>query len=62
MNIFDDMRAKIQEAEDTLRAADSCADSLAIVLIGRLRHVKSYRLQQLKKELKKFNSQTGRWK
>ncbi len=63
MNIFDEMRRAVSEAQATLRAADNIADSMARLLVGRLRHVSStYILVKLKKELRDFNAHTGRWK
>ena len=61
-NRFDEMRAAVEEAKDTLRAADGVADSLASLLCGRLRHVKPWLLRALKRELAEFNAATGEWK
>lgn len=53
----------IQDAENTIRAADNMADRLARILVGRLRKVCSVTvLSQLKKELSQFNAHTGTWK
>jgi len=63
VNKFDEMRAAINEAQDTLRAADSVSTSMALVLRGRLRKVEyDWVLAELKKELKEFNAHTGEWK
>ena len=43
------------------RVADRAADTCARLLVGRLRHVSSYRLKKLKKELAQFNAHTGNW-
>lgn len=40
-NVFDNMRQAVQEAKTTLRAADSVATELAMMLEGRLRNVNS---------------------
>lgn len=62
MNKFDEMRAAIAEARQTMCAADSQANAMADILIGRLRNVSPYALARLKKELQEFNAHTGRWK
>lgn len=62
MNIFD-VRNAVQQAEDTLRAADNCAEKLAELLTERrLRLLSSYELRRLKRELSKFDSVKRRWK
>ena len=61
-NIFDDMRAAERDARNTMRAADEVANSMAQILIGRLKHVGTYTLSQLKAELRDFNMHTGDWK
>ena len=62
MNKFDEMRAAVQDAKNTLDAADNVADSLARMLVGRLSRVGStHTLTQLKKELRSFNMHTGNW-
>ena len=62
MNIFDNMRSAVQEANTTLNAADSVATDMAEILRGRLRKVRPYYLKQLKKELQGFNAHTQTWK
>jgi hypothetical protein len=62
MNKFDEMRAAVSEAKQTLHAADDVAKSMAGLLRGRLRHCYYSDLVALKKELKGFNMHTGRWK
>lgn len=60
---FDELATAMNEAEVTLRRADSAAYRLASMLRGRLRRVDSkYVLATLKRELQDFNSQTGQWK
>lgn len=61
-NAFDKMRAAINQAKDTFRAADNAAGELAYWLSGRLRNVPSHRLKALKRELSRFNAHTGEWK
>ncbi len=60
-NKWDEMRAAFQEAEIQVNAADAIADSMAMMMVGRLRIVNQYTLGKLKKELEGFNRQTGRW-
>jgi len=60
-NKWDEMRAAFQEAEIQVKAADAIADSMAMMMVGRLRRVNQYTLGKLKKELEGFNRQTGRW-
>jgi len=62
MNIFDDMRAAEAEARTTMKAADNVANSMAAMLIGRLRHVHSWNLAELKRELRDYNIYTTEWK
>jgi len=62
MSIFDDMRAAEVHARMTMQAADKVANDMAAMLKGRLRHVHSWNLAELKKELRDFNSRTREWK
>ena len=63
MNIFDDMRTAVRNAQTTLRAADAVADEMARLLRGRLKSVEDTQcLKDLKRELTKFDSHTGKWK
>jgi hypothetical protein len=62
MNKFDEMRQAVSEAKTTLAAADNVAYQMGSMLRGRLRHCSAYDLKALKRELAKFNIQTGRWK
>lgn len=39
MNKFDEMKAAVEEAKTTMRAADSVAQAMANMLVGRLRKV-----------------------
>ena len=57
-----DMQQEITEARTTLEHADQLAPQLAKLLQGRLRHVHSWTLKALKRELRDFNIHTGKWK
>jgi hypothetical protein len=62
-NVFDEMRAAVNNAAETLRAADDCAGSMAALLKGRLRHVANVdTLRKLKRELRDFDMVKGEWK
>lgn len=51
-NAFDDVRAAVDQAQSQLRAADSVAVNMAVLLQGRLRQIKSaILLRALKREL-----------
>lgn len=56
------MEQIVLEANRTLRNADTTANSMAALLVGRLRHVDGPYLEELKRELKDFNIQTHQWK
>ena len=67
MNKWDEMRAAVQDANSTLRAADSVSLDMAIMLVGRLRRAsRTWRgeeaLVSLKRELRDFNMKTRSWK
>lgn len=75
MNQFDVMRDAISEAKTTMRAADQMAVDIAFMLVGRLRAVNNGKyhprysewartnvLKALKRELKNFDANTGKWK
>ena len=61
MNNYDQMRTALKEADALLRVADSVADDMAAILVGRLRKVSPYRLKMLKREIARFNAHTGLW-
>lgn len=61
-NPFDEMRRAVQESKEIMRAADVVAGDAARLIVGRLRHCSSGTLEQLKRELRDFNMQTGQWK
>jgi hypothetical protein len=66
-NAFDDVRAAVSAAEFQLDAADSVAQNMAILLVGRLRlaskdHRGTAALKKLKRELRDFDMTTGNWK
>lgn len=60
--LYQEMNAAIQDAEKTLRFADMAASSIAEMLVGRLRKVDTPYLDELKRELKNYNMQTGQWR
>lgn len=61
-NIFDTMRAAVDEAERTMLAARRMAGKIAPLLRGRLRNCDPYVLAELKRELRDFDAHTKRWK
>lgn len=61
-NPFDAMRSAVSQARAINRAVDDSANSMAMLLKGRLRHVGESALKDLKRELRDFNIHTGRWK
>ncbi len=61
-NAWDAMRRALDEARNTISAADNAADAMAKMLRGRLRHVNSWVLEDLKRELRDFNMHTKEWK
>lgn len=60
-NNWDMMRAAVAEVKDTLSAADGVANEMARLLAGRLRKVDPWILKLLNKEMRAFNSHTGKW-
>jgi len=62
MNKWDEMREAYVEAEGTVRAADGIVNSMAKMLIGRLRKANPSLCVALKRELRDFNISTKRWK
>lgn len=61
-NKFDEMRAAMREAEQTLDAAKSVAGQMGSMLAGKLRNCHADDLARMKRELRDFNIHTGRWK
>ena len=61
-NVYDDMRAAVRDAKETLKAADHAADAMAEILRGRLRHVSPWTLSVLKRELRDYDMQKRQWK
>lgn len=59
---WDDFRAVFNTARCTMNQADSIADSMADMLVGRLDKCSVYTLAKLKRELRDFNIQTHQWK
>ncbi|MEN6431293.1 MAG: hypothetical protein ABFD06_00130 [Smithella sp.] len=60
-NKWDEMRESYREAERQIQAADAIVNDMAGMLQGRLRKVSTYKLSQLKRELREFNIHTGKW-
>jgi len=61
MNIHE-MQQAVRDAKNTLSSADSQAEDMARILIGRLKKVgNSHILSTLKKELRTWNIHTGQW-
>ena len=62
MNL-ENMQMAVSEAKTTLSNADAIAQRIAILLRGRLRQVdSSWLLDDLKRELTRWNSHTHEWK
>lgn len=60
---YDEATQLLKVARASLEAADTIADGIANLLIGRLRKVRSgLVLRALKKELANYDMTTGRWK
>lgn len=57
-----EMERAIADASATISNADTLATRMAGMIRRRLRHVPSYILKDLKKELRDFNIHTGQWK
>ena len=52
----------IDRAKAIVNQADNVANACAQLLLGRLRKVSWGILTQLKRELRSFNTKTGKWK
>lgn len=61
-NAFDQIHEAIEQAKIVNRTCDRQAEKLAQLLDGRLRHVTSWTLKSLKKQLENYNMRTGKWK
>jgi hypothetical protein len=59
---FDQMSNAISEAESLMKSVDKATESMAKLMVGRMRKVSCYRLKKLKRELKDFNMHTCKWK
>ena len=59
---WDDFRSAYSTARATMDQADSVANSMAGMLVGRLHKCSGYTLAKLKRELRDFNIQTHKWK
>lgn len=63
MSKFSDMREAVNEAREVISSADAFAESMAEMIVGRLRHIdSSWVLERLKRELRDYNITTGTWK
>lgn len=60
-NAYDLLESAVTQAKAVMSASDRHAEQFARLLEGRLRHVSTYRLKELKRELRSFNMHTGRW-
>lgn len=60
---WDDLRLAREQAQETIRLADTQVIYAAKLAAGRLRKsgLDRYWLRQLKKELNEFNAVTGKW-
>ena len=59
---WDDFRCAFDAARSTMRQADSVADHMGNMLVGRLHKCSGHTLAKLKRELRNFNIQTHQWK
>lgn len=60
---YEEARQVLNLAKQSVEAADSIADGIAALLVGRLRKIRSgYVLRLLKKEFANYDMTTGRWK
>ena len=62
MSDFTQMLSAVSEAERTFRNADRIANSIARLLIGRLRKCSGNYCAALKKELRDFDSRDHCWR
>lgn len=71
MNIFDDIRDKVQQAKNLQMAVDSSTLEMVKLVSGRLRSAYEHgrpgggervALDKLKRELRNWNLTTGTWK
>jgi len=62
-NVWGEMLSAVAQSKSVLSAADSVANDMAILLVGRMHHVSSYGvLRALKRELQDYDSKQKRWK
>lgn len=60
---YDEANQLLKATRITMEGADTMADGIACLLVGRLRKVRSgTALKALKKELANYDMTTGRWK
>ena len=58
---YKEMCDAIEDAERTIKRAEMFKNKMASFLVGRLCNIDYSKLCALKKELKHFNSKTGKW-
>jgi hypothetical protein len=61
MNKADDLKVFLAEARSMNSAVASNSNLMLDLLHNNLKHCGHYRLARLKKELRNFNSVTGKW-
>lgn len=61
-NPWNETRKAVQRSRYLLEAVDSIAQSMASLLVGRLRRVSPHTLVALKRELKDFDAHRKAWR
>ena len=56
-----DILEAVKNARLTMKAADTAANDMAVILKDRLHHVNSWNLKDLKRELARYNMHTETW-
>ncbi|WP_109438389.1 hypothetical protein [Aquimarina sp. AU119] len=63
---FSEFKDAVEDAERTIKQADEMVEKIIPMIPNRLRNINSWpgieALRAIKKELKNFNSVTGKWK
>lgn len=59
---YDEAQKVLEVARSSMVQADRIGGDIAALLHGRLRHVPSYHLKRLKRELRDFNIHTEKWR
>ncbi|MGH8171820.1 MAG: hypothetical protein ACREPX_01655 [Rhodanobacteraceae bacterium] len=62
MNAFDEVMDATAAAIQQIHAVEQNSDAMARLISGRLRHVNENTLRALKRQLREFDSVTGKWK